>query len=638
MNLSKRRSKILYYLYNYRNCSLKQLCDKLNITPQTFRNEIQNLGDLFQEYNIQVNIHKNGEIEVVGRERYNEFLREIDRYLEFPLEYKIMLYLVLADDFVVLQDMADCFYLSKSNLEKQMPIFLKDHKEDIVSVRHYGIKYNDSQIHRRHVFVKLIYPYIYGIDFKKEIEAFDELHFPILSYIHPKYVDKATMVISDLLEMDCFVFNDVSSRKLFLLTLFMVWNNAKDSPEYIEESKYDEIRYIKNVDQYFDIIERLNTKYHLQCTEKEIKFFCFWIIVFNSKKETDSDELQDDMRHYTDQIMSEIYEKYAIDVSRDKDFVKAIGTHIYMMLLKGKQNELDTDWNGLDIRKQYPLAFEMAMLAGDIISKNAKFKVSNSEINYLLMHFQIALEHLKTETRRIKTLLVCHYGMVAAKLISTKVERKFPEIQIEQSYSVQEYLKSNDGAYDLILSTGKLPSSDLKIIYISVSLEEDDLDRISSFVRHKSVGSMLSMKIFESDIIHIKNNMNQNQVIDYMSDILIKTKNVLPEYKESVKNREKISSTNMNIIALPHGDPGFVNESKLIIARADDTIEWADGSVKYIFLFAFSKCMVYENASIFSSFYRGLASAGVEEKIAGMDELSDIEFKKKLIDILVNER
>lgn len=67
------------------------------------------------------------------------------------------------------------------------------------------------------------------------------------------------------------------------------------------------------------------------------------------------------------------------------------------------------------------------------------------------------------------------------------------------------------------------------------------------------------------------------------------------EYLESVLQREKVSYTNFNNIAIPHGNSKYVKESRLIIGRFKNPIKWNDSYVNTVFLFAFSasiECMI----------------------------------------------
>lgn len=636
IRITKRQFQIIDYLYCYKDSNLKQLCQKLNITPQTVKAELLNLTELFDSYEIGVSIEKNGDFLITGsRDRFIELTWEASNGLEFSMENKILLILILADDFMTLQDIADGLFVSKSYVEKQIPDVLKKYKDQIITVRHYGVKFEASQFDRRNYFVKLLFPYLSGADFSKKIKIFSEMNFPIIDYIGEKNLEIAERFLFRIQEDYNLHFTDIWLRQLYLVLVFTIWNGSRKNPEYVENGLYSQVEKSANSEKYLNAVKELNKEMNLQLPMSELYYLAYYIIISRKNKNVVLETLEEEVNQYVNEILVESRKQYSIDLSEDEDFIKRLSNHIYMLLLQGRQTAVDINWNGIDIRRQYPLSFELAVLAGNILSSHTGWSLKNSEIDYLIMHFQIALEHMKEESRRIRTVIVCHYGWTAAELIRTKVERKFPEIEIVGIYSYQGYFKLENKDFELVLSTEKLPESKQEIIYVAAVLEEDELNKIARFVKHKSSGNILLMKLMESEIIPIDDFKSNESIIEGMTDLLVKQKYVIPEYKESVLKRERLSLTNMNHIAMPHGDPSFVIESKLLIGRRKEGIQWGDSLVNCVFIFAFSKNIICVNSTIFSDFYRKLAMPGVEEKIAQLSNVDDKEFKKMLVNIFM---
>ena len=176
MKLTKRQINLLKLINDYPNYTLKQITSSLEVTSQTIKTEIKNLEKLLSKYDIRINLIQGKTFEVEGVENLNFMLRESESLVEFPIKNQILLVLLLNEDFLVIQEIADILYVSKSLVEKQMAIIMKGFKNDIQALRHYGVRYNSSQIERRSYFVKLMSPYIKGIDFEKEMEEFDSVH------------------------------------------------------------------------------------------------------------------------------------------------------------------------------------------------------------------------------------------------------------------------------------------------------------------------------------------------------------------------------------------------------------------------------------------------------------------------------
>ena len=79
------------------------------------------------------------------------------------------------------------------------------------------------------------------------------------------------------------------------------------------------------------------------------------------------------------------------------------------------------------IKNMYPLAFELAVIAGEIIEENFQFRTQENEIGFLAMHFGAALERkgLNEKKPRKKAIIVCYAGVATAMLIKEKIEQNF---------------------------------------------------------------------------------------------------------------------------------------------------------------------------------------------------------------------
>lgn len=87
----------------------------------------------------------------------------------------------------------------------------------------------------------------------------------------------------------------------------------------------------------------------------------------------------------------------------------------------------------------------------------------------------------------------------------------------------------------------------------------------------------------ESMVLNYKRAKNIDEILSSGIKALIDAKLVEPEYLNSVIEREKISPTDIGCFAVPHGNPNFVNKTKLLIICLDEGVKWNKSMVKYIF-------------------------------------------------------
>lgn len=137
------------------------------------------------------------------------------------------------------------------------------------------------------------------------------------------------------------------------------------------------------------------------------------------------------------------------------------------------------------IKNMYPLAFELAVIAGEIIEENFQFRTQENEIGFLAMHFGAALERkgLNEKKPRKKAIIVCYAGVATAMLIKEKIEQNFGhKIEVIKTCSQQEVSQELIDQVDLVLTTAELSElqSD-KIKKINLFLDETDIQLIEIF-------------------------------------------------------------------------------------------------------------------------------------------------------------
>lgn len=83
--------------------------------------------------------------------------------------------------------------------------------------------------------------------------------------------------------------------------------------------------------------------------------------------------------------------------------------------------------------------------------------------------------------------------------------------------------------------------------------------------------------------------LDKISLINEMSNLLYAKERIndIDAFIESIKEREKIASTDMGIgVAIPHGKGSFVQKSSIVIFRSDSGIKWEEDPVKAIILLA----------------------------------------------------
>lgn len=636
MKLTLRQVKLLQYLDEYPETNAKELSGELQVSLQTLRSELENITDVLAKYDIFIELSSKNNIWIRGRENLTRMLKSTKSMREFLLEQQALLVLIMVDEFVVQQEIADKLYVSKSLIEKLMTSLFKKHPDDFQSLRHYGIRCTLPQLERRSVFVKLLLPYFCGIDFRKELEEFHTLHFPLLQYFTQKDFDTSIAMLEQVQKAESFSFTDESMCQLFLCFLYLQRHQRLNHKGRIGDTLAEIVRGLPDMERYMGVAIQLAYIAGLADDKNEISYICYLLMMLRKQKLLDTQEIIMKMQALVSEILDTIFKRLSINLLNDTELFNGLSLHIYATVLRQeilKPVSLDCDLD--DTRRQYPLSFEMAVIVSEIIQKKYNYVVSEAEMVYLMLHLQAAVERMRNNEPKIRTIVVCHYGMAAASLIETRIDRLFSSIKIIGEYSVHNFVHAKAVDCDLVLTTEKIPDCKVPVIYVTPALRENELKKISDFVETKSINKMLELIVMDSLVLEVVRR-DVEDILLVATELLQQGGYVNQEYFLSVMERENLSPTDVGGIAIPHGNPNFVNKTKLLIVKLSEPVMWRTSLVRCVFLFAISREQFQQNFSLFSSFYKKLVKSNMKDRAADIVALSENELKKNLVKLMIN--
>ena len=126
----------------------------------------------------------------------------------------------------------------------------------------------------------------------------------------------------------------------------------------------------------------------------------------------------------------------------------------------------------------------------------------------------------------------------------------------------------------------------------------------------------------------------KEDILKKANEILLKKGYVEEEFFDSVKNREKISSTEIgNGIAIPHGSDKYVKQTSIVLITLEDAILWRDDMVSVILFTAVSFEQKDTMRRLLKDLYHLINSESFIEKIqkaASIEEILGIFYGRGL--------
>ncbi|MGB3681638.1 MAG: BglG family transcription antiterminator [Rubrobacteraceae bacterium] len=149
-----------------------------------------------------------------------------------------------------------------------------------------------------------------------------------------------------------------------------------------------------------------------------------------------------------------------------------------------------------DVKEDYPSLFELVSEGmGKVFVQE---RVPDEEVGFVAMHFGAALDRAQGGFPQ-RVLVLCSSGIATTKMLSSRLENAFPQIQTIKNSSLFEIEDLNLADFDLVVSTVSLPAPDGSYVQVQPFLPEDDLERIRDHLRNKSLeGRRTNRAAFES--------------------------------------------------------------------------------------------------------------------------------------------
>ncbi|MEJ7873478.1 MAG: hypothetical protein WKF67_14565, partial [Rubrobacteraceae bacterium] len=124
--------------------------------------------------------------------------------------------------------------------------------------------------------------------------------------------------------------------------------------------------------------------------------------------------------------------------------------------------------------------------------------IPEEEAGFVAMHFGAALDRGQGNFPR-SVLVICSSGIATTKILASRLEKSFPQIQTIRNSSLFELEDVNTTDYDLVVSTVPLPVPDGSYVQVRPFLSEDEVERIRDHLREKSLTERLANRAaFES--------------------------------------------------------------------------------------------------------------------------------------------
>ncbi|MGL5345797.1 MAG: BglG family transcription antiterminator [Peptostreptococcaceae bacterium] len=365
--------------------------------------------------------------------------------------------------------------------------------------------------------------------------------------------------------------------KFIAITCFRANNGYNIDKNIYEENIYENI-----FDDEFK--ELLQKEINISLVEDEIDYLNMLLKANNiiSNEVINEEKIKELVKI----ALNEIDIKYKSFLYEDSVLVSNLVKHI-LNSYNRYYYKIDVENIILDqVKRSYPDSFNYALDLSTILEYNLDIKINSNEVGYIAIHFATAIERAKQKTS-CKAIIVCNTGIGTSELIRIKLRRYFPQIEVIGCYQVHYLDYINLDEIDFIISTINIENQytkDKGFIQVSHVLNEIDIQKIEDKLNKSYLQSYLT-SLFNVDIFYKNLELkDKKQLLEFVCSDMVNKDFISKEDKETILNREKLSSTEISdLVAVPHCI-SVKNKNAIAICILKDAINWGNTSVKLVFV------------------------------------------------------
>jgi len=220
-----------------------------------------------------------------------------------------------------------------------------------------------------------------------------------------------------------------------------------------------------------------------------------------------------------------------------------------------------------EIKTNYTDLMRISTKCAEVVGKHIGIKMPEAEIAFIAMHLGAAIENSQTLIKPIyKVAIACATGMGTSRLLATRIESEYDNIQIVDIISTihieESFLREKE--IDFIISTVNIDKCFKPVVRVNPLLFQEDKDKIATQIKDfknikiihsyketnniKFKDKLLLLNIYSGAIIELLDNFflkevskisNVDELITEASKIIERDSEIEEKLRIALKNREE---------------------------------------------------------------------------------------------------
>lgn len=348
-----------------------------------------------------------------------------------------------------------------------------------------------------------------------------------------------------------------------------------------------------------DFYNRIGRLYQIDINKREKQLLALLLLGKKAQDYTEETYIYKgtaiDLKKLTKKLLDAVYDTFGINFKEDEDLIQGLTLHLQSLFSRVENNTTIHNVYLDEVRKTFPLIYDMAVYAGQKLKDLSHIEISQDEIGFLALHFGAAYNKLAF-SKRYRALIIFPNNQTLKNVMIHKIRTQFEErmviVDVLDAFEEKKVKSLNP---DLILTSTPLNHS-LNIPTLEISVFYTAQNEGAIFALLNKLDKEKGKLEFESQIKKLIKpeffieSLKADSVEDAIHQIyapLIQKGYIPNEYPAAVLERESFAPTSFAAgFALPHAFECDALKSVLSVAFLDKPIKWGNYKVDFVLLLA----------------------------------------------------
>ncbi len=500
---NRMREMIQFLLKTEKDITVHTIAAELGVSERTVHRDLKSIEETLADYNLNL-IKKTGTgLHIIGEKSDKTRLQQalsnapIADYSPEERRTIILATLLEINEPLKLFALANELKVTETTISldlDELEIEIASFDLTLIRKRGYGIEIVGKETDKRAALSDLIAKNVDPFEFvslikknilKESTQQLNAISNRLLGFINPERLRIIEQVVEDARVELPYGLADSAHIGLVVHLALAMERLQKGVAITFDQTFLQQIEETKEFAIAKKMIQKLEVRLETSIPKDEVGYITTHLL--GAKVRVDKDhkieESSIDIAFQAKSLIKYVSNSVGVDLTDNSQLLHDLVAHLKPAIYRLRQNMRIVNPLNENIKNDY---MDLFQLIQDGVHKTfPDLYVPEDEISYLVLHFASTL--LNDRKSDLQALVICSTGIGSAKMLSTKLMQKIPEIKFVDNRSVFDLKHLSIDSYDLIVSTIPLNGFEGDYFQTSPMLTNDEVHQIKKVINHKKL-------------------------------------------------------------------------------------------------------------------------------------------------------